>query len=210
MADLLTSVAGAATSITGVLLAFVIFAAVAVLLFYLWKQNQRFNQFNVEIWQKDGFGQLTVRYDKGGIFVDTKTNNKRLFLKANNVGLNPDNVPYLMTGSGRKKVYLLQTGLKNFQYIKPVVSDTLLHFSVGEEDVNWAINSYEKQKKLFSQGWLAQYLPYMMIAFSGMIVLILVIQVLNKFEVLKEVADTLLEVSKNLAQARSGTTVIQP
>lgn len=178
----------------------------ATVLILRWR---RYSQFHIEIWQKDGFGHLTIKYDQGGVFVDGKTGNKRLFLKKANVGLNPDNIPYLIMPSGKKKVMLLQTGLKNFRYIKPNVRDDLIYFTVGEEDVNWAINSYERQKKLFAQGWLAQYLPFIMLAFVSMIILILFIQVFNKFPVMLQIASEMKEVALALAQAKSGTMVIQ-
>lgn len=169
---------------------------------------RKYKQFAVEIWQKDGFGQFTVKYDDAGIFVDPKTQNKRLFLKKNNVGLNPDNIPYMRTDGGKKKVYVLQTGLKNFQYIKPVIRDDLITFTVGEEDVNWAVNAYERQKKMFAQSWIAQYLPFIMLAFVCMIILILFVQLFNKFPIILEMIKEMKEVARALAQAKSGTVVI--
>lgn len=193
-----------------VLLIVILFIGVAAIgVTVLLMRWRRYNQFHIEIWQKDGFGHLTIKYDKGGVFVDGKTQNKRLFLKAHNVGLDPDNIPYLITPTGKKKVMLLQTGLKNFKYIKPMVNDNLLHFKVGEEDVNWAINSYERQKKIFAQSWLAQYLPFIMLAFVSMIILIMFIQLFNKFPIILEIVKELKEVTMQLAQAKSGTTVIQ-
>jgi hypothetical protein len=194
-------------SVAGMLIAAVIFVGIVVALVAYIQKERRYRQFKVEIWQKDGFGNLTIKYDIGGVFVDGRTNYKRLFLKNNNVGLDPDNIPFLMDRKGVKKVLLLQTGLKNFRYLRPTVNDELIVFTVGEEDVNWGINSYEAQKKRM-QGWLLQYLPFIMIAFTSMIILIMIIQVLNKFAVLQDISKNLIEAAKIVAQARSGTTVL--
>lgn len=192
-----------------ILIIVVLFLAVAVVgILYITQNWKKYKQFQIEIWQKDGFGQFTVKYDDGGIFIDGRTQNKRLFLKKNNVGLNPDNIPYLTTQDGRKKVYLLQTGLKNFSYIKPKIKDELIHFTVGEEDVNWAVNAYERQKKLFAQSWIAQYLPFIMLAFVCMIILILFVQLFNKFPLILEMIKEMKEVARALAQAKSGTVII--
>lgn len=171
-------------------------------------QNKKYNQFDFVIWGRDSFGQLVEEKDKGGIFVDKKTNNKRLFLKKNNVGLDPDNIPYIAV-NGRKKVYLLKLGLKNFRYVKPKPDFDGLSFVVGEEDVNWAINSYERQKKVFGQNWLLQYLPFMALAFVSIIILIMFIYFFKQFPVLKDIALAMKEAAQQLAAAQGGTVILQ-
>ena len=59
---------------------------------------------------------------KGGIFIDAKTNQKLFYLRSGlfgkrfNVGLDPDKLPALHK-RGKKKIYLVQDGLKNYRYI---------------------------------------------------------------------------------------------
>ena len=173
--------------------------------YFKWKNYQ---QFEIEIWQQDGLGQFNVKYDKGGIFVDSKTKNKRLFLKKHNVGLNPDNVPFMPSIKGKRKVLVLQTGLKNFRYIKPKISQGIMSFEVGEEDVNWAINSYERQKKLFGQTWLAQYMPFIMIAFVSIIILIMFINLFKVAPSISDAADALREAAIALRDAKAGTVIL--
>lgn len=206
--DTFKSLSTGGTSIAVLLIVLLFVAAAAIGIIVLIGKWRRYQQFVCEIWQKDGFGQFKVKYDKAGIFVDDKTKNKRLFLKRANVGLEPDNIPYLTTDQGKRKILLLQTGLKNFRYIRPTIKDDLFYFTVGEEDVNWAINSYERQKKLFAQSWIAQYLPFIMLAFVCIIILILFIQLFNKFPVMLEMIKEMKEVAQALAAAKSGTTVI--
>ena len=179
--------------------------AIGLWLYFKWKNYQ---QFEIEIWQQDGLGQFNVKYDKGGIFVDSKTKNKRLFLKKHNVGLNPDNVPFMPSIKGKRKVLVLQTGLKNFRYIKPKISQGIMSFEVGEEDVNWAINSYERQKKLFGQTWLAQYMPFIMIAFVSIIILIMFINLFKVAPSISDAADALREAAIALRDAKAGTVIL--
>lgn len=180
-------------------------AGLAALLYSKWKQYQ---QFEIEIWQQDGLGQLNVKYDRGGIFVDTKTKNKRLFLKKHNVGLDPDNVPYMLGSKGKKKILLMQIGLKNFRYIKPIIKSGTMTFIVGEEDVNWAVNSYERQKRIFAQSWLATYLPFMIIAFVSIIILILFINLFKVAPDLRDAAIALRGAAEAFAQAKSGVIFV--
>jgi len=189
-----------------IILALVIGAVIGIS--YLISNWKKYQQFDIEIWQQDGFGQFNVKHDSGGIFIDGKTKNKRLFLKKANVGLDPDNIPYLPSATGKKKILLLQTGLKNFKFIKPVITGGLLTFTVGEEDVNWAINSYERQKKLFAQSWLIQYMPFIMLAFTSIIILILFINLFKQIPEIKEIVLVMREIAASLAQAKAGTVII--
>jgi len=170
-----------------------------------WK---KYKQFDCRIWEKDGFGQWRETTDGAGIFVDKKTQNKRFFLRKNNVGLEPDNVPYIPAG-GRKVVYLLCTGLKNFRFIKINVGNPNITLDVGEEDVNWAINAYERQKKIFNRDLFMQYLPFAILAFVCVIILIIFIYFFKNFDVLKDVAVALKEAAKEMARAKAGTVIIE-
>jgi len=174
---------------------------------FIYIQYKKYNQFNIVIFQRDGFNQLTSKFDKGGIFVDSKTKNKRLFLRKHNVGLDPDNVPFIQNQNGKKTVYLLQTGLKNFHYINVNIKEPTITLSVGEEDVNWAINAYEKQKKLFQQSLLMQLLPFIALAFVGIIICIIFIYFFKEFATLKDMAIALKEASQIVLQSRTGAVI---
>ena len=177
--------------------------------FYFYFKWRKYQQYNCIIWEEDGFGQITETYDRAGIFVDSKTKNKRFFMRKANVGLTPDRIPYI-PGRKKKTVYLLRTGLKNFRFIKPVIDMKVgsLALSVEEEDVNWAINAYERQKKLFTQSLLLQYLPFIALAFVCMIILIIFIYFFKEFGIMKDVAVAFKEATQAFAQAKTGTVVI--
>lgn len=184
----------------------IIAAIVGSLILYL--GYRRYQQFNCIIFEKDGFGQLSRNTDQAGIYVDKKTNNKRLYLRKSNVGLDPDQIPYVIGPGSRKTIYLYKDGLKNFHYLKFKIDDKKFEIDVGEEDVNWAINAYERQKKMFSNSLLMQLMPYIAIAVVSIAILIIFIYFFKDFDVLREMAVALKEASIAFAQAQSGTTVI--
>ena len=174
--------------------------------FYLiWKRNDT----TCIILEEDGFGSTSMVRDWAGVYVDNKTQNKRFFLKNNNVGLNPDKIPYIRNTKGKKYVFLRKVGLKNFNYIN---LDQLFtenpKIMVGEEDVNWAINAYERQKKVFGTTLLQQLLPYIGITIMGVFILGMLVVLFQKVEVLAEVAEAFKEAAQAFAQAKSGTTVV--
>lgn len=173
----------------------------SVWLYYRWK---RYQQYKIIIWERDGLGNIRQLLDNGGIFVDKKTNNKRLFLQRANVGLEPDNIPYVITGNGKKLVYLVRRGLKNFQYIKPTIAEEKFQFRVTEEDVNWAINAYERQKKIFQTNTLMQYLPFILLAFVSIIILVMFIYFFKEFSTLKDLALAMREAANAMVQYKSG------
>lgn len=190
---------------------FIVFAVIIIIMgigFYFYFQTQRYKQFLCIIWYRDGFGQLQQTFDNAGVFIDGKTNNKRLFLQKADVGLCPDEIPFLTGNKGKRYVYLYRKGLKNFFFLRPEINMDGVKIQVGEEDVNWSVNSYEKAKKLFSATTLLQYMPFIALAFVSIIILIIFIYFFKDFDVLKEVALALAEASKNMANAGTGTAVI--
>lgn len=168
---------------------------------------KRYNEFKVVVWEKDGFGQWNERMDRAGVFVDKKTNNKRLFLKKFNVGLNADNIPYLPGVKGSKVVYMVRTGLKNFHFVRVNPDFPNITLSVGEEDVNWAINAYERQKKLFQNSLLIQLLPFLALAFVGIIIAIIFIYFFKNLDSLREFGQYMKETAQIMLQMKTGTVM---
>ena len=185
----------------GIILVVVLLSlAVLVGLFFLFKTITRYNGFKVVVWEVLESGGIRVNYDKAGIFVMGKTGNKLLYLKKLNVGLNPDNISYLIDSSGKKVIYLLRYGFKNFLFINPNADNRgEIKFKVGEEDVNWAVNSYEANKKRFSQSLLLQLLPFMVLALVCIIILILMVTLFKNFSVFTNVAESINQATANLA-----------
>lgn len=205
----LEDLAGSALSVTIIVIFAVVMLGLFGLGYWLYLRRKLYAQFVCIVWERDGFNQLRQKYDSAGIFVDKKTNNKRFFMKKANVGLEPDNVPYIPGPDGKNYVYLIRTGLKNFRYVRPNINaDGGLTFTVGEEDVNWSINAYERQKKMFSNNMLMQYLPFILLAFVSIVILIIFIYFFRHFGDLRLAAEALKEASVNLAAAKAGTTIL--
>lgn len=185
----------------GIVLLIILFACGVIIgLFFFIRRMARFQGFKVVIWEVLESGGIRVNYDKAGIFVMGKTGNKLLYLKRSNVGLNPDNISYVIDSKGKKVIYLMRYGFKNFVFINPMADKKgNFNFKVGEEDVNWAINSYEANKKRFSQSLLAQMLPFAVMALVCVIILIMMIVLFKNFSVFTQVADSINQASQSLA-----------
>lgn len=183
---------------------------VAVFVGFFLKNLKKYKQFIVYIFEKDAFGNVKLSVDEAGMFVDKKTGNKRLFLKRNKVGLSTDNVPVVTKSKGASAIFLFKKGTKNFAYLNMNVDDSNFVISVTEEDVNWALQDYEGVKKRL-QHPLLQYLPIIGVVAAGLIIIIMVFVVMNKFGVFadmvstaKELMATNLEIAKMLNQSAHG------
>jgi len=199
-----------ASNIAVIFISVIVFVGIIGVILFLWTKNRKYEQFKCIIWEKDGFGNMTQTFDDAGIFVDGQTKNKRLFLKRNNVGLSPDNIPFILSNK-KKYIFLLKTGLKNFAFVKPNFDDIYkeLKLNVSEEDVNWAINAYERQKKLFTNSLLMQLLPFILMAFVCVCILIIFVYFFRNFGVLKEVALAFKDAARYLAQGNAGTIIVE-
>lgn len=206
MAGVLPDAVLNALILTGGFVLFIIVIILSVKIITDWK---RYNTI-VIIFKRQTGGVPLMSRDMGGVYIDRKTNNKRFFLKQNNVGLNPDNIPYIMNAKGQKVVFLLQSGLKNFRYINiNLPQEWSFMIEVGEEDLNWALNAYEKQKNIFGKSLLDKLLPYISIAIITVFVLALFAMILRDFGTLKDVAEAFKEAAQAFVQAKSGQTIIQ-
>lgn len=195
-----SNLANTALSWVIMIIAIIVFGTIAAFatIFILKQLKYKYNV----VWL--GIDNKTGGTDRGGIFVDRKTKNKRFFLKKSKVGLNPDNVPFKYIGK-KMYVWLYRTGLKNFQYVDiNITPNPGAVITVGEEDVNWAVNAYERQKKMFSTSLLMQLMPFIMLAFVSIIILIIFIYFFKEFSTLKDMAVAMGEAAKIIAQARTG------
>jgi uncharacterized membrane protein YciS (DUF1049 family) len=193
------------------LLIVVVIIVVAGLLgafYFLYQRNKRYQEYTCIVWFRDGFGQLSQLHDGAGVFIDRRTRNKRFFMRKANVGLSPDNIPFVNGPDGKKYVYLYRNGLKNFYFLKPQVSMDGVNIKVGEEDVNWAVNDYIVTKEMFTLSSLLQYLPYISLAIVSIIIMVVFIYFFKNFDVLREASVNLKEAALALRDLQSNTTII--
>lgn len=213
VAEAVSQYAGMALNIGLFIGAIVLIGGLVFLSYLMFDQYKKYRQFTCVIFDKDGFGQWTITKDVAGIF--TKKNEKLFWMKKFKVGLNPDQVPYLTDNTSKgflktkKTVYLLKTGLKNFRFISFNIVPPGVSLTVGEEDVSWAINTYEAHKNKFSTSLLKELLPWLGLAFVGIVFMVVMIYFFQKLDVLKDLATAMRDVSINIAQAKSGTTVMK-
>lgn len=197
-------------------LIFLVLIALAIWL-YFWWVNRKYKEFNVTIYDKDSFGNTRESYDRAGIFLNRKTNLKLLFLKKLKKGLNPNQVPYTTSigkdGKVIKTIYLVKTGVSNYRFVKVSVEEDILHFSVGEEDVNWAAQDFETITKTFGQtSFLEKWGGYIAFIITIIIIMVILISLFGKFEVLKDVAVNLQGVADSMervAQSLNQTVRMQ-
>lgn len=210
MAEIVSGLEGlgsSAMNIAVIIAVVFIFICIIVGAFFLLKNLRRYSQFKVIIWEVLEGGGIRESYDQAGIFTMGKTGNKLFYLKRSKVGLKPDNVTYLVNAKGKKVVYLLRYGFKNFIFLNPSSNKGLVTFKVGEEDVNWAINSYEANKKRFSQSLLFQLLPFAILIVVVVVILIMMIYLFKQFSVFRDVAIAIQDASRSLS-AFSNMTVV--
>jgi hypothetical protein len=169
---------------------------------------RRYSQFHVRIFERDAFGQLHVVSDRGGIFVDPKTNNKLFYLQKAKVGLKPDNIPYIKDGNV-KVVYMFKKGSQDYRFINFNIKDKELEPKITEEDINSALNAYQLYKAKYDIKGFMEYMPYIMFIFTIVIILVLFIYLFKKFDVLASIASNLKEASKQLAMANNPTKIIR-
>ena len=209
--NVFSGLSGTAFSTVNIII-FVIIGIVAlgivVVFIFMYNKWKKFQEFRCVIWRVDSIGRITEKYDSAGIFMDHKTHNKRFFMKNSNVGLDPDNVPDVFSIKGKRVVYLLQTGLKNFHFIKANVEFPKVTLTVGEEDVNWSINAYERSKSMWLTSKLLQWLPFIILAFVCIIILIIFIYFFKNFDVLRQVAVAFQEAATEYAKSRMNTTIL--
>jgi hypothetical protein len=196
----------------------ILFASVVgFLIFYTLKNRKQYDEYDVEIYGADSFGKPILIKDKGGVFVDRKTGNKRFRTKNTKINLNADAIPYIVDGriGGKKHVKITRKGVSNYYFIKVGIDlESIPTFEVGEEDLNWAINTYEETKKRFNflnalERWIA---PIMFVV-AVMIIMIIFVVFFQKLSVLEAFSQNLNVLSMNVkeivqAQAGNATLVI--
>jgi hypothetical protein len=176
----------------------------------------RFGQFNVVIFFKDANGQWLQKADKAGVFINSKTKSRLLHLQKYKVVMNPDYIPFLMAGN-KKVIYLKEIGIKTYVYVKHHFTDNDVVVTVGEEDLNAAIQDFEVATRVLKSGW-EQYIPLIAVIIGMVVLLVIMIVYADKWQsVMIAGQNTAAEIAKygasaaeNLAAAKSGAVIVNP
>lgn len=197
--------------IFGVVLLFFV-VALAVVSFFAWRWYEKKSLYNLKIhiyYQEKGTRAPRFKEDRGGVFTNKRTNIKRLYLYKARVGLNPDTIPTIFSDGGKKIITLWQTSIKGYRYVTPAVYDNPgLAFHVGEEDVNWALVTFNEWVNRFKvSSFIERYGHMILWAVTIMGTLFLVFFVMQKFDVLSSVATNLNAAAEALRDTSLGTVV---
>ena len=217
-ASIITAYSGIGKTIVLILLGLAVFV---LIYFLITKMNSKKKfDYTVRIFRKDANGDIIEQpNERGGIFIDKKTNYRLFFLKKLKFGLNPDNIPYKMKiingflgQRAIKIVNVMQTGLRNYQYLTPEFGNPSLKFIVNDTDVANAINAYERNIKQFSSTMMQN-----IIAVGGMVFIFLTI-VVGLYLIfkeggfngalIKELSANAKVISENMVQA-AGVTIVK-
>jgi hypothetical protein len=178
-------------------------------LFLVYNWWKKFQQYSVIVFEKDSFGKVHAQHDKAGVFVDKVTNYKLLFLQKRKIGLSCDDIPFVPMEKGRRCIFLVKTGEKNYRFVHVNFSLDKINFMVGEEDFNWAENAWERVKKTFgNKNFLEKYGPYILFSITIVIIMIIFIYFFKNFEVLKEVAVAFQKAAENLPRTYNGSMIL--
>lgn len=202
------SLAWQGLNIVGLFVIIIISAGIATGVFFLIRRWRRY-YIPVTIFDYTTTPR-TIAFDRGGIFKDHITKNTLFWLKIRKIGLSPDNIPYIPTEKGRS-VFVVRYGLKNFSYWTPPDNKDLdFKRSIGQEDVQNALNQYKRGRQLLNNSLLNQILVIAPIAFLTFSLLVILI-IIFKFapDLIREMTN-LANVMREAYQTQCGTTVITP
>jgi len=203
-------------------------------LLYMLKLNKQFNSYAVTIKELED-GNLIGSVEKAGIYKDPLNRSVTFKLKSSKINMNPNNLTYIPMENGGKLVFLGNAGVRNKVYLQPKLLNTMkamftrkpvileesetdlgiikpnlvgmknLSLTVTEEDLEWAKREFVRHTKTFSGMSWADIMPYLLWALVVIGTIILFGLLLQKFEVLEKIANTMLEIAK--ANANQGTII---
>jgi len=230
-----SQIMGMATYVIAIL--FVIVVCYGI--FWIVRREMRY-PYKVIIIDKSQTGGVIYKGDRGGVFIDKKTNNKLFFLKKHKASLSPDNIPFVFF-NGKKCVFVIEAGHMNFRFVEPniqvrqvvkeqfryaddgsvmkdengnqlvqqvVIEEDIFSLRVGEEDVNWAINAYDRSKVLFMKTTFMQLLPYLTLAFVALCICVIFIYFFKHLDALVEMSQNFKLAATELAKGQAGTVVV--
>jgi hypothetical protein len=203
------SVSTGALNISLWIIGILFFIGVMIGIYFLLIYFKKYSQFKVVIWDNDGFGKVREKYDSAGIFVDKKTNTKRLWLRKAKIGLDCEYIPDIpcekstIFGFGKSivnTVYLIKIGEKNYRFVQPEFKAQNFGIKVSDEDVNWAINDYEKAKAIYNKEGLMKYLPAIVFVVVIVVIMIILISFFKEMGTMKDVASSFKTTAEIMAK----------
>lgn len=198
-----------------------IFIAIVGFSVYFYQLNKSYKKYKVIIFRryKDSNGNEIPAYvgeDKGRWLYDKKLKKVKFHLKQRNIDLGESekatydsdrdlDIPKIPNEQGGYVVFIEQVGIKKYAFGEPFIIEGSIKIKVTEADVAEAIRTYDLHTRTFGkkQNELLVLGFYFGIA---ALTLVLIIIILNKFDMIVTAAETLKGASANMAQA-SGNVV---
>lgn len=194
--------------------------SVIVGLVYFWMKRKRFKHYTVLIFKRkrDKEGRETLVFagiDKGAIIKDRKLKKRIFKLKKNNVHLGEEesitydenrnlDIPSIPSEKGGEIVFLEKLGPKKFSVGTPFLVEGQVKVIVSEADVAEAIRAYDINAKYYGGREWTKWIGPISFAVFAVLIVILISVLLQKFEILREVGDRLVQAAQ-IVQTRSST-----
>jgi len=196
-----------------------LFCGVMLGIAYLYMKNKLYKNYTVFIYKrkKDKEGKETLVFsgtDKAAIIKDKKLKKRVFKLKKNNVhlgeeeGINFDenrnlDIPSIPSERGGEVVFLEKLGPKKFAIATPFLFEGNVQVVVTEADVAEAIRAYDINAKYFGGNEWSKWVGPIAFAVFAVLIIVLISVVLQKFDVLKEVGDKLVEAAQIINAGRT-------
>jgi hypothetical protein len=195
----------------------ILVAGLVLVIAWIIIQKKKYSQYLCVVYEKDALGNTIETYDDAGVFFDKKSNLKLLRLKRIKTAFDPDkiNYHYAITKKGMKKIaYFVKYGLKELRPVTFHISNPDFTYKIGEMDLNWMTDEYNRNTLMFkTTSLLMQLLPYILFTVTIFGILILMYFLFNHSDTWAnanvEMAKSMKDMATSLAQANSGTTVLE-
>lgn len=196
-----------AVRIAVIVISCIVVGGIAVAGVYAYMMWKRYQEYRVVIWEKDSLGNTHEVDDQGAVFPDRKTGNILFHLRKHKTVLSPDDIPFVLKGK-TKLVYIVKYGLRDYRFLRPNVTATDVGMVVGEKDINWAVNTYQRVKKVLEGNNLLTYMPFILIAFVSICILIIFMYLFKQVPAMKEMAEAFRDAAQAFSQCQAAAQVV--
>jgi len=192
-----------------VVMCLVVLGLVGGLAFWL-KTRKRYD-IKVRIYSTR-FGSKKTWDDWGAIFKDKKTGQANGFkLKSEKEVISPPNYALIMMSTKGNIIHMSQDSTGHYTFLNPdfETNDTI-NFKVVKEDVRlWQSAQRQQVDILYTKTkWYAPLLAFLPYMITAVLIMVLIYLVLQKFDVLKDVATTLDHVATTLHETQQSGALI--
>lgn len=189
----------------------VIFAAAIFGIWWFYSQNKKYKKYMCIIWKRHKNDStktevpVIVGIDRGAYMKDKKIKKWVFHMRKANVDLGQEeresldedrvlDVPTVPLETGGAVVFVEKLGHKKYAVGQPFIVDGQVRIRVSNADLSEALRAYDINAAVYGKktSWLG---PAMFII-CAVLVIVLIAVVLNKFEVLKEVSQNLIDAGK--------------